>query len=789
MLQESSQARSAFPVGIIGLAGGIITRILLMMVLLLLTGFSGRLTAQHRHVLDDQIDSLHERIAVAPDDTAKINLYLSLTNGYFSRYALRGGRTLDSLGIVQTVEACRALSKKLNDPHGLGHCLLFEARLYGQTGRPDLRSQWLAKAMETFRAANDKAGLGLLYLYKGIIDARIADSLGLRSLTTAIQLAREAGDIQTEEFAIRSIADMDQRQGKYVLAQQQLLALMERQQKEGVNEICYTTDLLAHIAAATGNHKDALRYALASLDYCRKSNDTVAVYGFYQRLAHVYLDLGNYEQSIRYFSRALSSVIPGNSKFVRDVTLVMITNIATCLSMQGNNREALVFLNDALKKYAPEADRSESIVQVSYMSLYYALEKYDLAEAYLASLLKRSGEMENDPDVKMTVFTLAGKLYFQLRDLDKAAWYAERAYITNRGHHSWAGIRDNSLTLFLLDSAKGNYQAAIVHYQEYKRYSDSIQKDIADKHMIELAVQYETDQKNKDLATLVSKSGLQQETIRKGQALRNTMIAASGLLLLLLLLAYSRFRVKQKANRSLEQKQEEINRQNQALEKMVEEEKKITAEKEKLLVEKEWLVKEINHRVKNNLQVVMSLLDTQRVYLKDEAAVTAIHESQHRVHAISLIHKKLYQSVKLDTTIDMAPYIEEVTEYLSDSLDADNRIKVYLAVEPVELDVSQAVPVGLIINEAFTNAVKYAFPGKGRGMVTIDMRKEEAGNIALWISDNGIGLPEGFGWQDTDSLGIGLMQGLTQQIDGQFGLLSNGGLTIKISFKPAKSLK
>jgi two-component sensor histidine kinase len=263
------------------------------------------------------------------------------------------------------------------------------------------------------------------------------------------------------------------------------------------------------------------------------------------------------------------------------------------------------------------------------------------------------------------------------------------------------------------------------------------------------------------------------------------MVVASALLVVLLLVIFSRYRVKQKANRALEEKQEEINQQNQVLERMVEEEKKITGEKDKLLQEKDWLMREINHRVKNNLQVVMSLLHTQTAYLKDEAALSAIQESEHRIHAISLIHRKLYQSDRQLTVIDMGLYIKEVTEYLSDGLDDRHRIVFGLFVDPIELDVVQAVPTGLIINEAVTNSVKYAFPDGRKGQINIYMFRSDSGEIELHIVDNGVGLPEGFDWEHTESLGMSLMRGLTRQLDGRFEVLGSDGLTIRVVFRAA----
>ena len=107
----------------------------------------------------------------------------------------------------------------------------------------------------------------------------------------------------------------------------------------------------------------------------------------------------------------------------------------------------------------------------------------------------------------------------------------------------------------------------------------------------------------------------------------------------------------------------------------------------------------------------MSLLNSQSAYINNEPALTAIHDSQHRVHAMSLIHQKLYSSENV-SSIDISLYIRELVSYLADSFNTGQRIRFEFDVEPLELDVSQAVPLGLILNEAITNSIKYAFPMK-----------------------------------------------------------------------------
>jgi len=201
----------------------------------------------------------------------------------------------------------------------------------------------------------------------------------------------------------------------------------------------------------------------------------------------------------------------------------------------------------------------------------------------------------------------------------------------------------------------------------------------------------------------------------------------------------------------------------------------------KLLHEKEWMINEIHHRVKNNLQVVISLLNTQTAYLDNQDAIQAIQNSQHRMHAMSLIHQKLYQSENLNT-IDISWYIYELVNYLREYFDPEKKINFEIDTEKLELDVAQAVPLGLILNEAISNAIKHAFPGNEKGKVKITLKKMPTETNQLTIADNGIGLPDDFKSENSNSLGMNLMIGLTDQLDGTFDYKNANGLTIIITF-------
>jgi two-component sensor histidine kinase len=206
-----------------------------------------------------------------------------------------------------------------------------------------------------------------------------------------------------------------------------------------------------------------------------------------------------------------------------------------------------------------------------------------------------------------------------------------------------------------------------------------------------------------------------------------------------------------------------------------------------LLDEKEWLIKEIHHRVKNNLQTVISLLNSQSAYVDNEMALSTIKSSQHRIHSMSLIHQKLYMSENI-STINMPVYIKELAEYLKDSFHLKQRIRFKIRIVQLELDVVQAIPLGLIINEAITNCIKYAFPNDQDGIISITLVSPHTNQYLLSIHDNGIGIPAGFK-ENVNSFGMSLIKGLSDDLDGTFSIENSNGTLLKLNFEKAISDK
>jgi two-component sensor histidine kinase len=178
------------------------------------------------------------------------------------------------------------------------------------------------------------------------------------------------------------------------------------------------------------------------------------------------------------------------------------------------------------------------------------------------------------------------------------------------------------------------------------------------------------------------------------------------------------------------------------------------------------LLKEIHHRVKNNLMVISSLLSLQSRYIKDEASKNIFKESQNRARSMALIHELLYQSTDLKR-IDFGKYIRNLANELFRMYVSDRSlIKMNMNVEEVMVDINTAIPLGLIVNELVSNSMKHAFPNGRTGEIYIEFKSED-GNYTMVVADNGFGFPEDYELENTNTLGLRIVNSLTEQIEGK----------------------
>jgi len=277
----------------------------------------------------------------------------------------------------------------------------------------------------------------------------------------------------------------------------------------------------------------------------------------------------------------------------------------------------------------------------------------------------------------------------------------------------------------LIYEGMGKPDKSLVVLRQYVQHHDSILNIDRTRQITEMQTHFETEKKEATIAE-------QQQEIRQGN-IRFWLIAAA--FLLALLVGGLLFRL----TRILRQRN----------------------------TEKEFLIKEIHHRVKNNLQVLSSLLHLQSRQITDETALNAVREGQNRVDAMGLIHQKLYVGDNV-AAVEMRDYLHHLGDTLLDSFGMDDeRVKITYSLETMHLDVDTAIPMGLIINELVTNSLKYAFPNGRSGTVEIALWKDDAGHLCLKVADDGVGKAAAVELKNSTSFGTSLVQMLSKKLKGK----------------------
>jgi two-component sensor histidine kinase len=335
--------------------------------------------------------------------------------------------------------------------------------------------------------------------------------------------------------------------------------------------------------------------------------------------------------------------------------------------------------------------------------------------------------------------------------------------------------------LFQVYQALGNSRLALLHHIRYTDLNDSIFNSGKIRQFQTLQVRYETRQREQALQLEQLENQKELVQLHEMSLQRNVTLGGIIFLLLLSLLGYRGYQLKRKHVRQLQAQQKIIYKQSLV-------QSALLGEKDKLLTEKDLLLNEIHHRVQNNLTIIISLLESQSMYLNNAAAQAALQDTQNRIQAVFLLHQKLYRGTE-GTEVDAGAYILELLDYLCLTFSTHARkITITHTLENISLDAAELLPLAVILNEAITNSIKYAFPGNCGGQIHLSLRKLPGAEIFLQVRDDGIGLPAGLRHLSQKSLGLNLITGLVNQLHGTCTIENDGGVVITIQFKPRRAV-
>lgn len=738
----------------------------------LLLFLSNACYAQTSNLDELPLDVLRQKLAVSTDDTITVQLQLALGHLMLLK-GIMGPKDVDSA--ARFAAQAEALSHRIKYDFGIINAMLLNTETLYKRSDSAEGLKVAQKALAYSEVHNNIDGQARSYYLIGKYYP-ITDPVTLAKrifyTNKAIDIFRKNGNNNKWlSFLLIGNADLLIHQHRTMEGLRLLfeaLNLGKGVSRRTVEGIYFN---IGRISMGIGDYTNALKYNLLALQTANEVKDTTLQISYIKHLiAATYIKMGDYERAIPYSVEVMKM-----AKRYKATEFIKKESSALAFEYTHTNQlpKALTILNE-MKSNALN-DRDKLSVTVDFLnSLTYA-KRIAQAGPYAQALKKLLPKIPQDnPAEIMNAYNSLASYYAETGQTKQAYHYAELyAALALKQNYS-EGITMAETQYYKPVNLKGGMKAVNGHLfkaQEIKDSSDNIVKAY---QIFLLDMENETLKKNSHIDSLTMDAQMKDIKLKRHQLIQKVTIGATVMLLIITGLIYSRFRLKQRSNRNLEAHQKELDQKNSFLETM-------NAEQDKLLKEKEWLAREVHHRVKNNLQLVISLLNTQSAYLDDKAAVLAVKDSLRRMQAMSLIHQKLYQSENI-STIAMPGYVNDLVNYLFDSFDIVNRIVFKQTIAPLDLDASQAIPLGLIINESIVNAIKYAFPNGQTGVLSINLGYEEADYLVLKISDNGIGLPAGFDIMGNNSLGLDLMKGLAKQLNGSFTIESDKGLHITVRF-------
>ncbi len=522
--------------------------------------------------------------------------------------------------------------------------------------------------------------------------------------------------------------------------------------------------LIAGMYQDKGDFDKAIKYYLEGLQVAEAYKTPEMIATLANNLAEAYSDAGrSISVTLPYYEKALKEeTAMGNWQYVG----MIFSNIAKEQMLAGNKTEAEKAARLSLENIHKKNDRAYvyGTVASDLGEVYSGLGNYDEAEKLLKEgfkILDSIGTKDN----KLIPLSALAKLYIKKSESGKAENAAKQLLQLATAYKTKLFLRDANQVLYEVAKKNNRSADALRFFEQYKNWNDSVFNDNKEKSIANVESRLKLQQKDVEIKYETEKKAKENLALKQSNVgLQNRSVAILIITVILLVLGI----VMVASNRTMGRKNVELEKQKRIIQKQSE--------------EKDTLIREINHRVKNNLQIISSLLNLQANSLTDEKAMDALRDSHKRVKAISLIHQKLYGFEDI-ASIPLEEYINALFADLK-MVYAANHIHMECTTQPdgIRLDMESAVPVGLILNEAITNALKYAFTNTLSGKLQINFTSGTDDQYTLTIRDNGIGLPEGFDPEKSGSLGFRIIKELTRQLRGKFAYTTDNGTVFSLNF-------
>jgi two-component system, sensor histidine kinase PdtaS len=712
-------------------------------------------------------DSLIKVIPQEKKEVTAIYAIMELSEFYIWK-SLASKSDLDSAG--KLIENAKQINTALHSRLVSGFIQFEEAAFYMIKGQNDTAKLLCEKSVNILSTENNPDLLGEAYInlcnfYAYEPGPIMAVKIGI--VEKALGCFERSGNLERQGLSLETLCICNYQQNRDFAKAVKLGQLsIQKYNAAHAPNLASIYITLADIYHDQNISTTSLTYCLKALTNLEKTGDTSVVLCYINSFISTVYDELNIEDSSRVYAiKALTT-----AEKLKSIAWINNVGPDVVKGYNDSNRpfEALRLMKRLLTSYGrPKDENTWALYMSHYVNSYRMLNQFDKAQPYCDSILRYAALPGTLLHYRMCMYGEAMKFYLSSHQYDKGRMIVSKYKSAIAKYYRPKLTTEAYNLVFQLDTAQHLYDKAVEDILQRDIVKDTIYSQAKAKEIEQIRIEYETSEKERSIESLQKEAQLQNKVIDQSTQVRDYAIAGAVLLFGLLAVTFNRYRLKQRNNRQLQVKQMEISNKN--------------AQLEKLLHENEWLLKEVHHRVKNNLQVVMSLLNSQSSYLKDAEAVNAVTQSKNRVQAMSLIHQKLYKTENV-STINMPDYIRELVDYLRDAGRPGLYIVFHIDIASVELDVMEAVPVGLILNEAITNSCKYAFPEGHKNTITVKLNRVGENELTLYISDNGVGLPTDYDKKLGNSFGMLLIRGMVEDLSGKMKIENDNGVGYTISF-------
>lgn len=529
---------------------------------------------------------------------------------------------------------------------------------------------------------------------------------------------------------------------------------------------------LGVISRMRGEYSKALDYYHQSLELRQTTGYKLGIAACYINIAKVYVDNKNDERALSYYLRADALLRERSSDLYH---AGLLNNIGLIYKRKGELDSAKTYFDESLALYK-DLDEPKRVSQtyVNLGLLYKDMDDCDKALDFYSLALIINKEISDRLGMAWC-YQYIGECYGYLDQYADAIDYYQRALtileelkVATNQIACYKGLAD-------IYARIGQYQQAYNFHTKYATLNDSVYSDQLSRELAEQEASYASAEKERQLKLKDLELSRKNAQIEKDTTQKWALFIGFLLVVAVAVIFIQRFRIEARLHKKLEGQNEELKRTYEDLKATV-----ISKE------EKEVMIKEIHHRVKNNLQIISSLVNLQANSLDDNKAQHLFREIQNRIISMSLLHEKLYKSPDL-AHVNVSSYMDELLDHLMGiyATDKDIFIEKEIAVEDFAVDT--LIPIGLLVNEIVTNALKYAFKGREKGTIKIKMYPVQGDFYALEIADDGVGLATEKVAQYRDSLGMELIDTFVTQLDGEVGIETKGGTRYTITFLPQRT--